>query len=346
MQPWIDLRSDTVTQPTPEMRALMASAAVGDDVYGEDPTINRLQEMAAERMGKEAGLFVPSGTMGNLIAVLAQCQRGDEVIMGNLGHTFLFEGGGISALGGVFPHTLLNRADGTLDLDEVRAAVRPADVHHPISRMLILENTHNRCGGVVLRPEYTRAAGVLAHEHGLALHIDGARIFHAAAALNIAPVELAAPADSITFCLSKGLCAPVGSVLCGSREMIDRARRTRKQLGGGMRQAGILAAAGIYALEHLTARLVDDHRRAALLAEGIRNIPGIQFEMGLPPTNMVFPSFTKDVRHNAAEIAKRLKEQGILTGVVAERRLRMVTHYWIDDTAVDRTIEAFRQILD
>jgi threonine aldolase len=345
MQPWIDLRSDTVTQPTPEMRALMASAAVGDDVYGEDPTINQLQDMAAERMGKEAGLFVPSGTMGNLIAVLAQCQRGDEVIMGNLGHTFLFEGGGISALGGVFPHTLLNRADGTLDLDEVRAAVRPADVHHPISRMLILENTHNRCGGVVLSPEYTRAAGVLAHEYGLALHIDGARIFNAAAALNLAPAELAAPADSITFCLSKGLCAPVGSVLCGSRAMIDRARRIRKQLGGGMRQAGVLAAAGIYALEHMTVRLADDHRRAARLAEGIQNIPGIQFEMGLPPTNMVFPSFTKNVPHNAAEIAKRLKEQGILAGVVAERRLRMVTHYWIDDAAVDRTIEAFRQIL-
>lgn len=345
MQPWIDLRSDTVTQPTPEMRALMASAAVGDDVYGEDPTINRLQDMAAERMGKEAGLFVPSGTMGNLIAVLAQCQRGDEVIMGNLGHTFLFEGGGISALGGVFPHTLLNRADGTLDLDEVRAAVRPADVHHPISRMLILENTHNRCGGVVLSPEYTRAAGVLAHEYGLALHIDGARIFNAAAALNLAPAELAAPADSITFCLSKGLCAPVGSVLCGSRAMIDRARRIRKQLGGGMRQAGVLAATGIYALEHMTARLVDDHRRATRLAEGIQNLPGIQFEMGLPPTNMVFPSFSNEIPYNAAEIAKRLKEQGILAGVVAERRLRMVTHYWIDDAAVDRTIEAFKQIL-
>lgn len=345
MQPWIDLRSDTVTQPTPEMRALMASAAVGDDVFGEDPTINRLQEMAAERMGKEAGLFVPSGTMGNLIAVLAQCQRGDEVIMGNLGHTFLFEGGGISALGGVFPHTLLNRADGTLDLDEVRAAVRPADVHHPISRMLILENTHNRCGGVVLSPEYTRAAGALAHKHGLFLHIDGARIFNAAAALNLAPAELAAPADSITFCLSKGLCAPVGSVLCGSRAMIDRARRIRKQLGGGMRQAGVLAAAGIYALEHMTAQLVDDHRRAARLAEGIRDLPGIQFEMGLPPTNMVFPSFTNEIPYDAAEIAKRLKEQGILAGVVAERRLRMVTHYWVDDAAVDCTIEAFRQIL-
>jgi threonine aldolase len=345
MQPWIDLRSDTVTQPTPEMRSLMASAAVGDDVYGEDPTINRLQEMAAERMGKEAGLFVPSGTMGNLIAVLAQCQRGDEVIMGNLGHTFLFEGGGISALGGVFPHTLLNRGDGTLDLDEVRAAVRPADVHHPISRMLILENTHNRCGGVVLSPEYTRAAGALAHEHDLFLHIDGARIFNAAAALAVAPAELAAPADSITFCLSKGLCAPVGSVLCGSRAMIERARRIRKQLGGGMRQAGVLAAAGIYALEHMTARLADDHRRATRLADGIQNLPGVVFEMGLPPTNMVFPSFTQDIPYDAAEIVKRLKEQGILAGVVAERRLRLVTHYWIDDAAVDRTIEAFRQIL-
>lgn len=345
MQPWIDLRSDTVTQPTPEMRALMASAAVGDDVYGEDPTINQLQDMAAERMGKEAGLFVPSGTMGNLIAVLAQCQRGDEVIMGNLGHTFLFEGGGISALGGVFPHTLLNRADGTLDLDEVRAAVRPADVHHPISRMLILENTHNRCGGVVLSPEYTRAAGVLAHEYGLALHIDGARIFNAAAALNLAPAELAAPADSITFCLSKGLCAPVGSVLCGSRAMIDRARRIRKQLGGGMRQAGVLAAAGIVALEEMVDRLAEDHRRAAKLAAGLVKIPGLKLGMGLPQTNMVFADLTEDVPFTAKEVAARLAQFDVRVGAVGERRFRMVTHVWVDDVGIDQTLQAFAKVL-
>ncbi len=345
MQPWIDLRSDTVTQPTPEMRSLMAAAEVGDDVYGEDPTINRLQEMSAEMMGKEAGLFIPSGTMGNLIAVLAQCQRGDEVIMGHLGHTFLFEGGGISALGGVFPHTLPNQSDGTLNLDDIRAAIRPEDVHHPISRMIILENTHNRCGGVVLSPEYTRTVGTLAKEYNLLLHIDGARIFNAAVALGVSTAELAAPADSITFCLSKGLCAPVGSVLCGSRAMIDRARRIRKQLGGGMRQAGVLAAAGVYALKYMTKRLADDHRRAARLADGLQNLPGIQFEMGLPVTNMVFPSLSNSVPYTASEIAKQLKELGILTGVVAERRLRLVTHYWIDDDAIERTIQAFQQIL-
>lgn len=345
MDSWIDLRSDTVTNPTPEMRVSMASAEVGDDVYNEDPTINRLQEMAAGRMGKEAGLFVPSGTMGNLIAVLAQCQRGDEAIMGTLGHTFLFEGGGIAALGGVFPHTLTNQADGTLALEEIRGAIRPDDVHHPISRLLILENTHNRCGGVPLTAAYTQAAGALAHEQGLLVHIDGARIFNAAAALQTSAAELVAPADSVTFCLSKGLCAPVGSVLCGSQSMIARARRIRKQLGGGMRQAGILAAAGIHALEHMTGRLVEDHRRATWLAEGLSRLPGIEFEMGMPTTNMVFPSIKKDVPVRTSEVIERLNAKGIRVGVVGTRRFRMVTHYWIDDAAVERTIQAFTEIL-
>lgn len=345
MTPWIDLRSDTVTLPTPEMRACMASAEVGDDVYGEDPTINRLQEMSAALLGKEAGLFVASGTMGNLIAVLAQCERGDEAIMGNLGHTFLFEGGGISALGGVFPHTLPNQADGTLALEDIRSAVRSNDVHYPVSKMVILENTHNRCGGVVLSAAYTRAAAEVAHNHGMALHVDGARIFNAAAALQVPAAELVAPADSVTFCLSKGLCAPVGSVLCGSQAMIERAKRIRKQLGGGMRQAGILAAAGIYALEHLTDRLVDDHRRARQLAEGIAALPSITFEMGMPATNMVFPSLKESVPFDAAELVNQLKERGIRAGVVAKRRLRLVTHYWIDDQAVQQTIQAFSEIL-
>lgn len=345
MTPWIDLRSDTVTLPTPEMRALMASAEVGDDVYGEDPTINRLQEMAAEKMGKEAGLFVTSGTMGNLIAVLAQCQRGDEVIMGTLGHTFLFEGGGIAALGGVFPHTIPNQADGTLLLDDIRSAIRPDDVHHPISKMVILENTQNRCGGVPLTAAYTRSVGDFAHSKGLLLHIDGARIFNAAAALQVSAAELAAPADSVTFCLSKGLCAPVGSVLCGNKVMIARARRIRKQLGGGMRQAGILAAAGIYALEHLTQRLAEDHQHARRLADGLAKMPGITFDMGMPATNMVFPSLAKAVPFDAGELSRRLKEKGILAGAVSERGLRLVTHYWIDDAAVERTLQAFHEIL-
>ncbi|GAP15148.1 L-threonine aldolase [Longilinea arvoryzae] len=345
MASWIDLRSDTVTLPTPEMRASMAAAEVGDDVYGEDPTINRLQEMAAAKMGKEAGLFVTSGTMGNLIAVLAQCERGDEAIMGTLGHTFLFEAGGISALGGVFPHTLTNQADGTLLLEDIRSAIRPDDIHHPINKMVILENTQNRCGGVPLSVEYTRSVGEFAHSKGLLLHIDGARIFNAAAALQVTPAELAAPADTVTFCLSKGLCAPVGSVLCGSPAVIQRARRIRKQLGGGMRQAGILAAAGIYALEHMTRRLVEDHQHARRLAEGLAGIPGIAFEMGQPTTNMVFPSLKNEAPFTAAEVAGRLKEKGIQVGVVSERGLRMVTHYWIDDMAVEKTIQAFHEIL-
>ena len=278
----IDLRSDTVTRPTDEMRAAMAVAEVGDDVFGEDPTVNRLQEIAAIEMGMEAGLFVASGTMGNLLAVLATCTRGDEVIMGNLGHTFLFEGGGISALGGVFPHTLYNQPDGTIALDDIRNAIRPDDVHHPVTRMVILENTHNRCGGVVLSTDYTHAVGELAGEKNLHLHIDGARIFNAASFLGKSAQELVKDAQSVTFCLSKGLCAPVGSVLCGSRDFITRARKIRKMLGGGMRQAGVLAAAGIIALEKMSKRLGEDHARAAQLADGLSGIPGIRFEMGLP----------------------------------------------------------------
>lgn len=341
----IDLRSDTVTKPTLQMREAMAKAEVGDDVMGEDPTINRLQEMAAERMGKEAGLFVTSGTMGNLLAVLAQCQRGDEVIMGDLGHTFLFEGGGISALGGIFPHILHNQSDGSLDLNEVHSAIRPDDIHQPVTRMVILENTHNRCGGTVLTPAYMKQMGDLVRKDHLKLHLDGARIFNAAVALGVKAHELTREVDSVTFCLSKGLCAPVGSVLCGSRELIQKARRLRKMLGGGMRQAGILAAAGIVALEQMVDRLAEDHRRAKMIADGLQSIQGIQFEIGLPQTNMVFPSLASEVPSSAADIARRLADRGIRVGVVGERRFRMVTHYWISDDDVNTVIDAFKQVL-
>lgn len=336
----VDLRSDTVTQPTPAMRDAMAAAQVGDDVFQEDPTINQLQEKSARLMGKEAGLFVPSGTMGNLLAVLSHCQRGDEAMMGTQGHTFLFEGGGISALGGVFPHTLVNQPDGSLALTDIEAAIRPDDVHQPPSKLLILENTQNRCGGVVLRPEYTRLAAKLVHSHGIKLHIDGARIFNAAVALGMEAGELVKDADSVTFCLSKGLCAPVGSVLCGDTEFIQRARHLRKMLGGGMRQAGVLAAAGIVALDQQVKLLAADHVRARRLAEGLAGIPGIQFEMGMPQTNMVFPSLTAEVKLSAAEIARKLAAENIRIGVVGERKFRMVTHYWISDEGVERTITA------
>ena len=338
----IDLRSDTVTQPTQAMREVMASAQVGDDVYGEDPTVNRLQEMAAERMGKEAGLFVPSGTMGNLAAVLAHCGRGDEVIVGNLSHVFLFEAGGISALGGVHSYQLRNQVDGTLALDDILQAIREDDSHEPISRLVSLENTQNQCGGVALSREYTRSVGDLVHSHGLQLHLDGARIFNAATALGVDVHQLTEPADSITFCLSKGLCAPVGSVLCGSRAFISRAHRVRKQLGGGMRQAGILAAAGIVALETIPGRLADDHRRARDLAEGLRKIPGVILDPGTPYTNMVYLSLAN---HDAATVAQRLGEWGVLAGVVGPQRFRLVTHYWIDDAAVKSTIQAFSEAL-
>jgi threonine aldolase len=341
----IDLRSDTVTKPTPEMREAMAKAEVGDDVYMEDPTVNRLQEMAAERMGKEAGLFVASGTMGNLTAVLAHCGRGDEVILGNLGHTFLFEAGGISALGGVHPYVIPNQPDGTLELDDVANAIRADDVHAPISRLVILENTQNRCGGVALSAEYTKKLAQLAHEKGLKVHLDGARIFNAAVALGVDAVELTRPVDSVTFCLSKGLCAPVGSVLCGSQEFIGRARRIRKQLGGGMRQAGILAAAGIIALDKMTVRLGEDHARAKRLAAGLSEIPGMVLNPGSPYSNMIFASLSEDVKINGSIVVQQLAKRGIRVGAVGPRQFRLVVHYWIDDGAVDSTLQAFREVL-
>jgi threonine aldolase len=342
---WIDLRSDTVTHPTDAMRQAMANAMVGDDVYGEDPTVNRLQEMAAEKMGKQAGLFVPSGTMGNLAAVMAHCgRRGDEVILGNKAHTFLYEVGGISALGGVHSCQLPNQMDGTLILEDIREAIRPKDAHLPISRLVCLENTHNRCGGVALTPDYTWSIGELAHLNGLFLHLDGARIFNAAIAEGVPASELAKPADSVTFCLSKGLCAPVGSVLCGSSEFINKAHRIRKQLGGGMRQAGILAAAGIVALETMIDRLAEDHKRAIYLSQGLSFLPWLTMDTGTPYTNMIFMSLAGTFPMDAEQVAGELAKLGVRVGVIGHRRFRLVTHYWIDDLAVDKTILAFQEV--
>ncbi|MGQ9832406.1 MAG: low-specificity L-threonine aldolase [Candidatus Villigracilaceae bacterium] len=340
----VDLRSDTVTHPTPEMRAAMAEAPVGDDVYGEDPTVNRLQEMAAEMLGKEAGLLVASGTMGNLTAILAHCGRGDEVILGDKSHTFLFEAGGISALGGVHSCQIPNQPDGTLALDDIRAAIRPDDAHYPITRLISLENTHNRCGGTVVPVAYTLQVRALADEWGLSMHLDGARLFNAAIALGKPARELAAPFDSVTFCLSKALCAPVGSVLCGSREFIRKAHRIRKQLGGGMRQAGILAAAGIVALESMVDRLAEDHARAKKLAAGLRQIPGLILDPE-PATNMVFVRLSPEVPLETTQVVERLRQRGILIGVSEPRRFRLVLHYWVDDSGVERAVSAFREAL-
>lgn len=340
---YIDLRSDTVTHPTPAMREAMARAEVGDDVYGDDPTVNRLQEMSATMLGKEAGLFVTSGTMGNLAAILAHCARGDEVILGDKAHTFLYEAGGISALGGVHSHQVTNQPDGSMLLADILAAIRSNDPHFPITRLVALENTHNRCGGVVLSPEYTQEVGQLCKKHNLVLHLDGARLFNAAVAQGISARELAEPADSVTFCLSKALCAPVGSVLCGSKDFIQRAHRIRKQLGGGMRQAGILAAAGIIALETMVDRLAEDHARAKRLAQGLAEVQGIALDPGTPYTNMVFFSLSPDLPVNATEVASALDKLGIRVVPTGSRRFRLVTHYWIDDNSVDRVIQAFSQ---
>jgi threonine aldolase len=342
---FVDLRSDTVTQPTPAMREAMAKAEVGDDVYGEDPTINRLQEKAAEMMGKQAGLFVPSGTMGNLAAVLAHCQRGDEVMLGNKAHTFLFEAGGISALGGVHSCQLPNQPDGTLALEDIREAIRPDNLHDPISRLVALENTQNRCGGVAITGEYTRQVAELAHENGLAVHMDGARIFNAAAAFGVPARALVENVDSVTFCLSKALCAPVGSVLCGSRDFIRRALRARKILGGGMRQAGILAAAGIVALDTMVERLTEDHVRARRLAQGLGSVHGLVMDPGTPYTNMVFCGLDQGLPLNAAQVVAGLEKRGVLVGDISARRFRLVTHYWINDADVELTVRAFTEVL-
>ena len=341
-----DFRSDTVTHPTPEMRQAMANAQVGDDVYGEDPTINTLEAKSARLMGKEAALFVTSGTMGNLLAVLASCARGDEVIMGRQGHTFLHEAGGVSALGGVVMNTIPNQADGTLALADLEAALRsPDDIHQPISKMIIIENTQNDCGGVPLSVKYCDEVGKFAKEHSLVLHLDGARIFNAVISLNVQAADLTRAVDSVTFCLSKGLCAPVGSVLCGSKAFIDKARRLRKMLGGGMRQAGILAAAGLVALDCMIERLAEDHERARLLAKGLAEVPGLRLDKGTPYTNMVYLALDPEVRLDAPAIVKAMEKQGILIGDTGKRTFRLVTHHDVDDGAVAACIEAFQKVM-
>ena len=342
---YIDLRSDTVTKPTPEMREAMAKAEVGDDVYGDDPTVNRLQEMAAEMTGHEAGLFVASGTMGNLSAVLAHCQRGDEVILGKEAHTYRYEAGGVSVLGGVHSCQLPNQPDGSIALDDIEGAIRADDPHQPITRLIALENTHNRCGGTVQSVEYTRQVAEFAHARGLKVHLDGARVFNAAAALGVDVRELTAPVDSITFCLSKGLSAPVGSVLCGTRDFIKKAHRARKLLGGGMRQAGVLAAAGIVALEKMVARLSEDHLRARTLVEGLSENRGLVLDAGTPATNMVFMNLAENVPMSAESVVEKMKEHGVLVGAAGARRFRLVTHCWVDDAGVEKTVNAFGEVL-
>lgn len=342
---YVDLRSDTVTKPTPEMREAMAEAEVGDDVYRDDPTVNRLEAMAAEKLGKESAIFVPSGTMGNLLALLVHCQRGDEVIAGNKSHIYLNEAGGMSALGGIQPCPIPNQKDGTLALDDILASIRSEDVHHPITRLICLENTQNICGGVPITADYTRQVGDIARKNGLALHIDGARIFNSAIAQNMDVKDLVAPADSVMFCLSKGLVSPIGSMLVGSGKFIARARHLRKMLGGGMRQVGVIAAAGIISLEKMTVRLGDDHAHAKKLADGLRQIDGIVLDEGSPHTNMIYFNLAENLPLNAPQVAEKMKALGVLVDPDDWRRFRLVMHYWVDEDAVEKTVSAFKEVL-
>lgn len=324
-QQWIDLRSDTVTRPTDDMRRAMAAAEVGDDVYGEDPTVNRLEQMAADMLGIEAAVLATSGTQSNLMGLLSHCQRGDEYIVGQQAHTYRFEGGGAAVLGSIQPQPLDFEADGTLDLEKVAAAVKPADFHFARTRLLCLENTQ---AGKVLPLAYLEAAADFARANGLGLHLDGARLFNAAVKLGVDPARVARNFDTVSICLSKGLGAPVGSLLCGTRELVARARRWRKLLGGGMRQAGILAAAGIYALEHHVDRLAQDHENAALLAEGLARISELSIDMDTIQTNMVF---TDMAPVHVKPFQQHMRARGIL--VSGRGVYRLVTH--LDVTAAD-----------
>lgn len=342
----IDFRSDTVSWPTPAMREAMAMAPVGDDVYGEDPTVNELEALAAAKMGKEAGLFVASGTMGNLSAVLTHAGRGDEAILGVDCHVNSWEAGSMSGLGSVFPHPLPTDEYGRMDPMAVENAVRADDPHLPRTRLVLLENSYGGKHGYPLPPAYFAEIESVARRQGLLIHLDGARLFNAAVAQNLDAIDLARHADSVTFCLSKGLCAPVGSVLCGSADFIHRARRARKSLGGGMRQGGILAAAGIVALNEMVDRLSEDHVHARLLAEGLARISGIVVDVPMVRTNMVFFDLADDVPLSPAGVAKVMRETAnVWVGTNGKRGFRAVTHYWVGEREVDIFLESLQYAL-
>jgi threonine aldolase len=331
----IDLRSDTVTQPTPAMWDAMRAAPLGDDVFGDDPTVNALQERIAADLGFEAALFMPTGTQSNLCALMSHCQRGDEYIVGQMAHTYRWEGGGAAVMGSIQPQPLPNQGDGTLLLSDIEAAIKPDDAHFARTRLLALENTW---GGQVLPLPYVEAATALAKRKGLARHLDGARLFNAAVASGVQPREITTHFDSVSVCFSKGLGTPAGSALCGSRELISRAHRWRKMAGGGMRQAGVLAAAALYALDHHVDRLAEDHANARRLAEGLQGLPGVTVAM--PQSNIVFVDLSPDKPN---DIVARLRQRGVLaTGLY---RLRLVTHLDVSADDVERAIPVLRQTL-
>jgi threonine aldolase len=341
----IDLRSDTVTKPTSAMRKAMAEAEVGDDVYGEDPTVNKLEELAAEMMGKEAGLFVPTGTMGNLVSVISHCQRGQEVILGAESHVFYYEVAGAAVVGGLGYRTIQENSMGHLSAEQVASAIRGQNIHFPTTGLLCLENTHNRAGGTVMSLEHSAGLCKVAHDHKVPVHLDGARVFNAATYLQKNVRELVADFDSVQFCLSKGLGAPAGSLVVGKKDFIDRARKNRKMLGGGMRQVGVLAAAGTLALTEMTKRLDEDHYQARRLAEGLQLVPGLEVDLATVHTNIVIAS-TRTSGKTGAEWAERLRQKGVLINAVGPYTLRFVTHYDVTRPDIEEALTIMLRLFE
>lgn len=341
----IDLRSDTITKPSDEMRRAMADAEVGDDVYGEDPSINKLQEKAANLLGKEAGLLMASGTMSNLVAALTHCKRGDEIIMGDQAHMFWNESAGASALAGAQIRLVPNDSQGRINTDDLRNAIRPkGNVHMPPTTLVCLENTHNRCSGGVLTPDDTKRVCDIAHESGSNVHLDGARLFNASVALEVPPEALVKDVDDVSFCLSKALSCPVGSVLCGTHEFIEGAHKWRKMVGGGMRQAGVLAAAGLVALDNMVERLADDHSNARRLAQGLANIEGISVDPDSIKTNIVIFEIAQSVG-NANDVINALSEEDVLVTYPGQQSLRMVTHRHISSSDIDEALSRVSKVV-
>lgn len=335
---YIDVRSDTVTWPTEAMRVAMASAPVGDDVYGDDPTVNELERLAAEMMGKEAAIFVPSGTFGNQLALFTWCPRGSEVILGEQCHIIQHEAGAASVIAGVQTRPIF-APDGILSVDEIEARIRGDDIHYPSTTLICLENAHS--SGRVISLDSMKEVAALAKRYGLPIHLDGARLFNAAIALGVRAADIAAQVDSVMFCLSKGLCAPVGSMLAGPRDFIEKARRKRKIMGGGMRQVGILAAAGLVALKEMTGRLAEDHENARYLASRLRALPGLEVDTEALDINMVF--FRLPAGADGEALTAHLKANGVLINPPELGLCRFVTHYWIDRPAIDRVFALMQE---
>ena len=342
----IDLRSDTVTLPSPEMKEFMFNASIGDDVYGEDPSVNLLENKTCDLFGKEDALFVPSGTMANLISVLTHCDRGDEILLGNQSHIFKYEAGGSSVLGGVHSHQLNNNDDGTIDINDILLAVNDTeDTHYAKTKLLCLENTHNRCYGSAIPVKYFQDVRDAIKPHSLKIHLDGARIFNASVALNAPVDKLVENVDSLSCCLSKGLSCPSGSMVIGTKKFITKARRLRKMLGGGMRQSGIMASAGIYALDYMIDRLKEDHINAQNLSNEISKINGLEIETTKVKTNLVFFKLTKD-NLNANQLMKKLYEEDIKIDYKGNNIFRMVTHYGLKNNHIEKVVKTFKLILN